>query len=423
MSALTSGLTQNLSQVTQTVNSFFLLIITILIFSMQLGFMLLEAGGVRKKNVNNILTKASASGGRLNNKSRTFWTGCAGGFIGTTNFALSDSNVDYVAWIYRLAFAASSATIVSGAVAERIAYGSYLGYSALTTSFLYPVVVHWAWSTSGWLGSIGFIDFAGSGVVHVTGGAAALAGCYFVGPRMGRFHPDGSPNPKVRGHSSLLTALGGMLLWIGFIAFSGGSQTELLTTDPSTGAIKSIVNKVAKIFGATIMSGCGGGLSLLIYTRIVAKKWSVNKMINGSLASLVAVCASVDAIEFYNALVLGIVAGVVYELFSVGLLKLHIDDPIDSIPVHLGGGMWGTFAAGLFRTDSSLFYTGNIRLVGIQLLGIVAIVLWSGIIMGLFFGCLRYLKVLRVNLEEEKEGMDISIGDGAAFTKSWGKIV
>jgi Amt family ammonium transporter len=149
--------------------------------------------------------------------------------------------------------------IVSGAVAERVTFEGYLVYSVFLTAFVYPVGTHWTWSENAWLANLGFKDFAGSTVVHALGGSAAFAACYFLGPRLGRFNPDGTPNPNVRGHSSLLTALGGMLLWIGFLAFNGGSTLAILTVDEE-GKLTSIANVIAKIFGVTIMSGCGGML-------------------------------------------------------------------------------------------------------------------------------------------------------------------
>jgi ammonia channel protein AmtB len=148
--------------------------------------------------------------------------------------------------------------IVSGAVAERVSFESYLIYSVFLVAFVYPVGTHWTWSDNAWLANLGFKDFAGSTVVHVLGGSAAFAACYFLGPRLGRFNPDGTPNPNVRGHSSLLTALGGMLLWIGFLAFNGGSTLGCIHTDEVTMKHTSVANEIAKIFGVTIMSGCGG---------------------------------------------------------------------------------------------------------------------------------------------------------------------
>jgi Amt family ammonium transporter len=177
------------------------------------------------------------------------------------------------------------------------------------------------------LGDLGFKDFAGSTVVYTLGGSAAFVACYFLGPRLGRFNADGTPNANVRGHSSLLTALGGMLLWIGFLAFNGGSTLGCVVIDDQ-GMVTSIANDIAKIYGVTIMSGCGGGLSLLLFIRFATGKWSVTKMINGSLAGLVSICACADEVEFYNALLIGIIAGAVYELCSRGLLKLKMDDPV-----------------------------------------------------------------------------------------------
>jgi Amt family ammonium transporter len=147
--------------------------------------------------------------------------------------------------------------IVSGAVAERVSFEAYLVYSVFLTAFVYPVGTHWAWSDTAWLTELGFKDFAGSTVVHALGGGAAFAACYFLGPRLGRFNPDGTPNANVRGHSSLLTALGGMLLWVGFLAFNGGSTLAVISVDEN-GKLVSIANVIAKVFGVTIMSGCGG---------------------------------------------------------------------------------------------------------------------------------------------------------------------
>jgi Amt family ammonium transporter len=363
-------------------------------------------------------------------------------------------STDFSAWFFQFVFSATAATvsakvltndqIVSGAVAERVSFEAYLVYSVLLTSFVYPVGTHWAWSDSAWLTELGFKDFAGSSVVHGLGGAAAFVACYFLGPRLGRFNPDGTPNALVRGHSNLLTAMGGMLLWFGFLAFNGGSTLAIISVDEN-GRLVSIANVVAKVFGVTIMSGCGGillpflnhlgGLSVLIYIRIVTGKWSVGKMINGSLAGLVSICAIADEVEFYNALIIGIIAGAVYELASRGLLKLQMDDPVgkfqvhflthylDAIPVHLGGGIWGTIACGLFRTGDSLFYNGNIRFLGIQILGAFVIVAWTLTVMGFFFALLAYLKIFRVPAADEVSGLDEVKHDGAVYSsKSWSMI-
>ncbi len=181
----------------------------------------------------------------------------AGGFIGTSKFLLLDADTNYAHWFFQFVFSATAATIVSGSVAERVSFEAYLIYSVILTAFVYPVGTHWGWSHLGWLEDLGFYDFSGAAAVHSVGGAAALGACYFLGPRVGRFNPDGSPNPNVRGHSTLLTALGGMVLWVGFLAFNGGSTLRVINVDDA-GKFTSIANLIAKVIGATIMAGTGG---------------------------------------------------------------------------------------------------------------------------------------------------------------------
>eukprot|EP00121_Abeoforma_whisleri_P007349 Awhi_evm2s6708 len=290
-------------------NQYFLLTMGLFVFLMQLGFAFLEAGSVRSKNTTNILLKnlLDAVLGAL-----SYWAfgwafayGNGNTFIGHSNFFLADfDRTRYAEWFFQFVFAATAATIVSGAVAERCSFVAYISYSIFITGFVYPVGTHWAWDATGWLADgpdgIFFKDFAGSAIVHVVGGTAALIGAIALGPRIGRF-TDGKDTP-IPGHSVAFTALGGLILWVGFYAFNGGSQLAITSDGDGTA--------VSLVFVNTTLAGAGGALIAMLIKFFEAHHYiSLLTGINGLLAGMVSICASCNAVEPWAAFVIGCIGG------------------------------------------------------------------------------------------------------------------
>ncbi|EDO33264.1 predicted protein [Nematostella vectensis] len=399
----------------------FLIIMGCLVFFMQCGFAFLEAGSVRAKNTTNILIKnvldvfIGALGYWLFGYAFAFGAK-SNSFIGQWNFALSYlPTSEYSTWFFQFVFAATAATIVSGAMAERTEFNTYLIYSIFLTGFIYPVVSHWGWHDNGWLkkgvyytdGNITqhvyYQDFAGSGIVHVLGGTCALVGAAIVGPRIGRF-VNGDP-VTIPGHTVPMTALGGFILFMGFLAFNGGSQGSISNPGDAETVAAAVVN--------TFISGAAGALTALFIKRIIpgaGRNWSLLTTINGGLTGMVAICAGCDVVYPYGAFVIGILAGVTYILWSGALLKMKIDDPLDSAPVHMGGGTWGLLAAPLFNPKTGVLYhwsTLSFRLWGWNLLGLIAIIAWSSCCAGIMFGFCQLIGQLRVSEDIEIKGLDV----------------
>eukprot|EP00122_Pirum_gemmata_P000017 Pgem_evm1s7 len=390
----------------------FLLIMGFFVFMMQLGFAFLEAGSVRSKNTTNILLKNFMD---PVTSAIVYWAfgfafayGTSGNaFIGHSEFFLANVSRDqYSLWFFQFAFAATCATIVSGAVAERCSFWAYIAYSAVLSGFVYPVGTHWAWSAEGFLAAYGpgFKDYAGSGVVHVVGGTSALIGAIALGPRIGRFVE--GKDTTIAGHSTAFTALGGFILWVGFYAFNGGSQLAITNS--------SDANAVSLVVANTTLSGVAGGLVAFIIKFFIGGHYlSLLTMINGLLAGMVAICASCNAVEPWAAFVIGVIAGVVYTAWSFGIAKLKIDDPLDAVAVHLGCGMWGVLAGPLFANPNlayeGVFYTGSseaFKSFGWNLLGVLVYIAWtSAIMIPLFYG-LKFIGLLRIDESMEVEGMD-----------------
>jgi len=334
----------------------------------------------------------------------------AGGFIGTSNFMLDltgsgDSKL-FAVWLFQAVFAATAATIVSGAMAERTKFYGYLIFCAVMTAFVYPVVGHWVWG-GGWLQQMGFIDFAGSTVVHTVGGFSALAGAAILGPRYGKYNKDKSSN-AIPGHNIPLAALGVIILWFGWFGFNPGST--LSGTSPAISIIA--VN--------TAIAGAAGALGALIYVWIRYKKPDASMVLNGALVGLVAITAGCAVVSPYSALVIGFIAGIIVVL-SVELFdkKFRIDDPVGAISVHGIGGAFGTLAVGLFAESryaelagfsgvSGLFYGGGGKLLLTQFIGSISTIGWSLAVMFVLFMAMKYTIGLRVSREVEFKGLDIS---------------
>ena len=394
-------------------NFLWTLIAAALVFFMQAGFAMVEAGFTRAKNAVNIMMKnlMDFSIGSLG-----FWALGFGlmfgvgttGWFGTSGFFLSDFSPDgdpwvLAFWMFQVVFAATAATIVSGAMAERTKFSGYLIYSVCISAVIYPIFGHWAWGSllsgdaaKGWLEGLGFIDFAGSTVVHSVGGWAALAGAIVLGPRMGKYMKNGQIRP-ILGHNMPLAALGVFILWLGWFGFNPGSTT---TADKS----------IAMIFVNTNLAAAAGAFTAMLTSWIKFGKPEVGMSLNGALAGLVAITAPCNNVTPTSAIIIGLIAGVIVVLSVLFFDKIKIDDPVGAISVHGVNGAWGTLAAGLF--DMGGF---SLKVVGVQVLGIVTCFLWVFPIAFIMFKLISVTMGLRVSPEEELEGLDFAEHGGNAY--------
>ena len=387
-------------------STLWVLIAAFMVFLMHSGFAMVESGFARTKNVVNVLTKnlATVAIGTV----IYFVVGFAlmfgsstGGFLGSSGFFLSGLNeMDFgipsmAFWVFQAMFAATCATIVSGAVAERVRFSAYLLFTIVMVAFIYPVVGHWVWG-GGWLSGLGFHDFAGSTVVHSVGAWGALIFAAMLGPRIGKFRADGTVQP-IFAHSLPLGALGVFILWFGWFGFNGGS-----TLDATTPAL-------ADIIAATVVGGAAGGLGAMLFTWLRHGHADASLTLNGVLAGLVGITAGADVFTIPGSLAAGIIAGVILVL-AVELLDkvLKIDDVVGAIPVHGFCGLWGTLAVGLFATDGGLFYGGGLSLLGAQVVGAAATLAWVAVTSLIALLVIKAIVGLRVSEEEEVQGLDLS---------------
>lgn len=393
---------------TYALDTFWVLFAAVLVFFMQTGFALVEAGFSRTKNTTNILFKnlMDFCMGTI-----AFWVigygimyGTGSGFFGEleifskVNHALELGIPNSAFFIFQLVFAATAATIVSGAMAERTKFKAYLMYSVAITAVIYPVSGHWVWG-GGWLSAMEtpFHDFAGSTVVHSMGGWLAFIGTAFLGPRIGKYKK-GKVN-AIPGHSLTLAALGVFILWLGWFGFNPGSTLGL--SDPDL---------VAHIFVTTNGAAAAGGIATLIITWIRYGKPTFSMTLNGVLAGLVAITAGCDVVTPGGAILIGFMAGILV-VYSVEFLdkKLKVDDPVGAISVHGVCGAFGTLMVGLFSSSPELlglFYGGDVSLLVSQLIGVLAIAAWAGIAGTVLFAILKYTIGIRVSAKEEEIGLD-----------------
>ena len=377
-----------------------------LVFFMQAGFAMVEAGFTRAKNAVNILMKnlMDFSVGTLAFFLIGFGLmfGKSNGLFGTTLFGLSGvepgSDWNWTFLIFQTVFAATAATIVSGAMAERTKFVGYLAYSFFITLFIYPVFGSWAWGGlldgGGWLEGLGFLDFAGSTVVHSVGGWLALAGAIVLGPRIGKYTPDGKPK-AILGHNIPLAALGVFILWFGWFGFNPGSTTA---GDGSIGYIAVTTN----------LAAAAGAIVAMCVSWVVVSKPDASMALNGALAGLVSITAPCDGVSPIGAILIGAAGGalVVFAVLFIDRV-LKIDDPVGAVSVHGVCGAWGTIAAGLFNTESGLFYGGGVRQLGVQMLGATAAFVWAFGLGLVLFTVIKKTIGLRVTPEEEAKGLDI----------------
>ncbi len=389
-------------------DTFYFVICGALVMWMAAGFAMLEAGLVRAKNTAEILTKnivlyALASIMYLLVGYYIMYSSPEGGIFPSLGFLIGDEHaVDLVAaggedapyysaradFFFQIVFAATCMSVVSGAVAERMKLWAFIAFAVVMTGFIYPIQGFWKWG-GGFLDAAGFLDFAGSGVVHMAGAAAALAGVLLLGARKGKYGPNGQIN-AIPGANMPLATLGAFILWMGWFGFNGGSQLKMSTIEDA--------NAVAQVFVNTNMGAAGGLIAALITARLLFGKSDLTMVLNGALAGLVAITAEPLTPGALQATLIGGVGGVLVVFSILGLDKLKLDDPVGAISVHGVAGMWGLLAVPLTNADASF---------GAQLLGLVSIFLWVFIASLIVWGIIKAVMGLRVSEEEEYEGVDV----------------
>ena len=400
---------------------FWFLIGAALVFWMQAGFAMVETGFTRAKNAGNIIMKnlmdfcIGTVVFSLLGYTLMMGEDALGGLIGKPNLdmflhfgefisANGEGFTNASTFVFNLVFCATTATIVSGAMAERTKFSAYCVYSGVISLLIYPIEAHWIWG-GGWLAKLGFHDYAGSCAIHMVGGIAALIGAAVLGPRIGKYVRDRQGRVTkvnaIPGHSIPLGALGVFILWLGWYGFNGAAATT--------------PTELSSIFLTTTIAPSVATCTTLVYTWIKNGKPDVSMCLNASLAGLVAVTAGCDAFDALGASVVGVVAGILVVAVVEGLdLKLHIDDPVGAVGVHCANGIWGTIAVGLLAAPDApaglrgLLYTGDFSLLGIQLLGVACVAAWAGVTMLAFFLILRKARFLRAAAEDELTGLDVT---------------
>lgn len=388
----------------------FVLFSAFLVFLMQAGFGMLEAGFIRAKNTCNILMKnfldycMASLGFFVFGYAIMFSEGNA--LFGTSGFLLagaeSPGDIPLGAfWLFQAAFCGAAATIVAGGMAERMKFPAYLAYSFIISSFVYPVVGHWTWG-GGWLAQLNFYDFAGSTVVHLTGGATALVGAWIIGPRLGRFNADGSVN-FIAGHSVPLASLGVFILWFGWFGFNAGSALSV-----GDGELVSLIAI------NTNLAAAAGAITTTFISWTLYGKPDLFFTMNGALGGLVSITASCAVVSPAAAIWIGVTGGFVVVLGTKILDRIRVDDPCGAFPVHGACGIWGTLTVGLWGREAlglaseGLFYGGGFEQLGIQSLGVFASGLFVALSMGLVFLTIKAVMGLRVSREEEIRGLDMN---------------
>ena len=397
-------------------DTLWVLVAAFLVFFMQAGFAMVESGFTRAKNAVNILMKNLMD---FSMGSVAYWAigfaimfGAGNAFMGTSGWfvpseslaegAATDTSVfsalewssvpTYAAWLFQLVFAATAATIVSGAMAERTQFKSYLIYSIFITGIIYPVVGHWVWG-GGWLADVGMSDFAGSTVVHSTGGWLALTGAIVLGPRIGKYDGDGNPRP-IAGHNLPLAALGVFILWLGWFGFNPGSQMGADAAEISSIAI------------TTNLAAATGAILAMITAWLILGKPDAGMALNGALGGLVAITAGCASVTPVSAAIIGALGGIVVVLSVLLFEKLRIDDPVGAISVHGTCGALGTILLGFFDSASGVFAGGGFALLGAQVIGVLAVLAWCLVTGFILFYGIKAATGLRVTEEEEQAGLD-----------------
>uniref|UniRef100_A0A1I8HP43 Ammonium transporter n=1 Tax=Macrostomum lignano TaxID=282301 RepID=A0A1I8HP43_9PLAT len=433
------SLSADMTALKESLNDVFLCLMSIVILSMQVGFALLEAGSVPAKNVTSILLRNvldsfvgatmyylfgyALSFGQPDNR-----------FCGAGYWALSGLPTNrYSHFLFNAMFAATAASIVSGAVADRSTFSAYTMYTALISGFVYPIVSHWVWSPRGWLAAtnvtivgvdapvqLRFMDFAGSGVVHLLGGSASFVAAVILRPRIGRF-PANSPTSEptstaattsgvIPGHSVPLVATGGFVLFCGFLAFNGGSHASVSSVGDGRVLALAMLN--------TLLSGSASGLTVLAVSKIRTGRWSLLSTVNAGLSGMVSICASCNSVEPWAALATGVVAGVAYLACSNLVVRLRVDDPVEAVSVHFSGGLVGLLLVALFHSKRGILANpGLLSALNFawQLVGLIVIIAWSTGFSLAVFGCLQLAGWYRVSELDEGVGLDKAEHGEAAY--------
>jgi Amt family ammonium transporter len=392
------------------IDTLWVMIAAFLVFLMQAGFGMLEAGLVRAKNtcnilMNNFLDFCMASLGFFM-FGYAIMFGAGNGLIGLRGWFLLGAEADghlplYAYWFFHAVFCGAAATIVAGGVAERMKFPAYLMYSFLISATVYPVVGHWVWG-EGWLAKLDFADFAGSTVVHTVGGCAAFIGTIILGPRIGKFNKDGSAN-AIAGHSMALASLGTLVLWFAWFGFNPGSTLRV-----GDGSL------IAQVAINTNLAAASGALVAMFFAWRKFGKPDLTMTMNGALAGLVAITAPCAFVMPIEAIVIGAIGGIIVVVGTVFLDKVQIDDPVGAVPVHAMNGIWGTLALGIFGhkalglARNGLLHGGGFTQLGVQALGVFSVVVFVISVMFVIFKLIDIVVGLRVSREEELKGLDIS---------------
>ncbi len=386
-----------------------------IIFLMEGGFALLEAGFVRAKNAMSIIAKVIidivfgglafyAIGFGIAYGNSNGWFAFDLGIM-TEDLGLGLTVSNKLFWFIQLGFAIAAISIVSGAVAERMKVWAYAVFVVLFCAIMYPLAANWVWNPNGWLAARGFNDFAGSAAVHAMGGFAALAAAIVLGPRMGKYDKNGEPI-AIPGHNLPLAAVGGFILWFGWFGFNPGSTLGAVGNWELIGVIAT----------NTFLASAAGGMSTIFYTYFKYGQIDITMTINGVLAGLVAITAGCNVVEPGSAIIIGLIAGVLVDVAVLYIDKIKIDDPVGAIAVHGVNGLFGTIAVGLFATEDGLLFGGGTALLITQVIGVVVIAIFSFVITYIIMTVIKKTIGIRVNKSEERAGIDAVTFGAEAYT-------
>ncbi|XP_010467254.1 PREDICTED: ammonium transporter 1 member 2-like [Camelina sativa] len=445
-----STISHRFSDTTSAIDTTYLLFSTYIVFTMLIGFAMLGAGSVRAKNSKNIMLCSilDAASGAISyylfgftlafGKPSNSFIGGHHEFLALNTFP-ENSGYDFSFFLFQWTYAITASGITSGSMAERTQFNGYLIYSFFLTGFVYPVISHWFWSNDGWasptqtnnklfLGS-GAIDFAGSGVVHMAGGITGLWGSLILGPRIGRFNQRENRSSEIRGHNVPLVVLGTLMLWLGWYGFNAGYFLNILKIYNRSRPYYGQWSAIGRTTVTTTLSGCTAALTTMFTRRLLVGHWNVAHVCTGLLSGLVAISSGCAVVEPWAAVICGVVAS--WILISLDLLanKFHFDDPLQASQVHGGCGTWGLPFTGIFARKQyiievyggengrpyGLLMGGGVKLLGAQIIQIIAIFGWVTITMGSLFFMLHKINLLRVSADEEKVGLDMTFHGGFAY--------
>jgi Amt family ammonium transporter len=400
-------LSSTLNEHTFAINTVWVALCAALIFFMEGGFALLEAGFIRTKNAMSIIAKVIID---ITFGGIAFFVVGFGIAYGHSNgwfafdFGISDGDLglgltvsNKLFWFIQLGFAIAAISIVSGAIAERMKLWAYAILVVVFCAVLYPVVANWVWNPNGWLAQRGFNDFAGSAAVHAMGGFAALAAAIVLGPRIGKYNSDGTIN-SIEGHNLPLAAVGAFILWFGWFGFNPGSSLGAVGNWELIGSV--VVN--------TFLASAAGGISTMVYTYFSYGKIDITMVINGVLAGLVSITAGCNVVSPISAIIIGTIAGILVDVAVLVIDKQGIDDPVGAVAVHGINGLFGTLAVGLFAIEGGLFFGGGASLFITQLIGVATICVFSFLLTFIIMTILKKTVGIRISEKEENAGIDIS---------------